>query len=149
MKLSDIDYLYKIDATLRERELLGRLIYCEARGESDIGKKAIVYVVINRMYSNNRYGNSISEVILRPQQFCPLNRENLNFKYMKNPPADNIMMNCRKITDEILKYYMVNDDPTEGATHFHSIYIHPSWAESVFMKKIKTIGKHIFYKEEL
>ena len=35
-------------------------------------------------------------------------------------------------------------DITEGATHYHSVYVNPYWADS--LNETVTINEHIFYK---
>lgn len=54
-----------------ERELLERLVECEAGGESMTGKIAVVNVVLNRIKSN-KFPNSISKVIYQKNQFEPV-----------------------------------------------------------------------------
>lgn len=57
-----------------DRELLARLIQCEAGGEGDIGMKAVASVVMNRVYfpvgeyARIGYGN-IREIIMQTGQF--------------------------------------------------------------------------------
>lgn len=63
-----------------DRELLARLIKCEAEGEGDNGMKAVASVIMNRV--NTPYGEyhrtgqgSIRKVILSPRQFtCAMSR---------------------------------------------------------------------------
>ena len=58
-----------VDAeTLSERELLARIIYLEARGESFEGMKAVGEVVMNRVKSR-LYPNSIEAVLYERDQF--------------------------------------------------------------------------------
>ncbi len=64
-----------------DRELLARLIQCEAGGEGDIGMKAVASVVMNRVhypvgeYARIGEGN-LRNVIMQPGQFaCVSNSE--------------------------------------------------------------------------
>lgn len=78
-----------------DRELLARLIKCEAEGEGDIGMKAVASVIINRV--NVPYGEyhrigqgSIRKVILQKYQFtCCMTTVNgqVNYQniYAANP----------------------------------------------------------------
>ena len=56
-----------------ERELLARLIECEAGGEGDNGMRAVASVVMNRVRQTQgeygRVGKSIRDVIFQPGQF--------------------------------------------------------------------------------
>lgn len=54
-----------------ERELLAKLVSCEAGVCSDECKKAVVSVVFNRLQSE-KWGNSITEVINYPCAFTPV-----------------------------------------------------------------------------
>ena len=56
--------------TVNERELLARLVYLEARGESYLGQKAVVEVILNRVLSNE-FPNTIDGVIYQKNQFSP------------------------------------------------------------------------------
>ena len=78
-----------------DRELLARLIQCEAGGEGDIGMKAVASVVMNRVHypvgEYARKGNgSIRNVIMQPGQFaCASDVENGQYNpqniYNMNP----------------------------------------------------------------
>ena len=79
-----------------ERELLARIIQCEAGGEGDNGMKAVASVVMNRVnvpigeYSRISQGGSIRNIIFQQGQFdCAtdqlLNRYNPQNIYNMNP----------------------------------------------------------------
>ena len=36
---------------------------------------------------------------------------------------------------------------TLGATHYHAVYVSPSWATSKEFVLMDTVGEHIFYKK--
>jgi len=57
--------------TLEERELLAKLLYCEARGESYDCQKAVISVVMNRVRSSE-FPNTINSVIYQKNQFEPV-----------------------------------------------------------------------------
>ena len=65
-----------------DRELLARLIQCEAGGEGDTGMKAVAGVVMNRVHARGgeyaRVGQgSIRNIIFQPYQFvCASETEN-------------------------------------------------------------------------
>lgn len=79
-----------------DRELIARIVQCEAGGEGDNGMKAVASVVLNRVYSpNGEYarvsqGGSIRNIIYQPRQFdCAsetlLNQYNPQNIYNMNP----------------------------------------------------------------
>ncbi len=59
-----------------DRELLARLIQCEAGGEGDTGMKAVASVIMNRVfvpygeYARVSQGGSIRNIIFQPGQFA-------------------------------------------------------------------------------
>ena len=64
----DISELYEYKITSVERELLARLVYREARGESFDTKCGVVSVVFNRLF-DGYWGRTINEVIYAAGQF--------------------------------------------------------------------------------
>lgn len=69
-KLPDLTGLSEFDG-LDDADLLARLVYSEARGESVEGWQAVAHVVRNRKVKNSSEfgGNTYSGVILKPNQF--------------------------------------------------------------------------------
>ena len=53
-----------------EYELLARLVWLEARGESAEGQQAVAEVVLNRVAADN-FPDSVEEVIFQKRQFAP------------------------------------------------------------------------------
>lgn len=80
---------------MSDRELLARLIECEAGGEGDNGMRAVASVVMNRVRTRiGEYGryNTISDVVYQPGQFnCAATvlggRQNNQNIYNMNPTA--------------------------------------------------------------
>ena len=58
----------EIDLTWEEQQLLAKVIWVEARGESAKGQQAVAEIVFNRMASED-YPNSLREVIYADNQF--------------------------------------------------------------------------------
>lgn len=63
--------------TASELRYMTSIIYCEARGESYAGKKAVGIVVMNRVRSK-KFPNSVKEVIYQRGQFSPVRNGSLN-----------------------------------------------------------------------
>lgn len=59
------------DVSASDRELIAKLLYHEARGESVECQRAVVSVILNRLQSGN-WGDTISEVIYAKNQFEPV-----------------------------------------------------------------------------
>lgn len=69
-----------------DRELIARLIQCEAGGEGDNGMKAVATVIMNRVqaiggeYARVSQGGNIQKIIFQPGQFDCV-RETINGQY--------------------------------------------------------------------
>lgn len=59
--------------TADEREMLARLVWLEARGESAEGQQAVAEVVLNRVAADN-FPDSVEDVIFQKRQFAPAAR---------------------------------------------------------------------------
>lgn len=56
--------------TEAERELIARMVWLEARGESAEGQQAVAEVILNRVAADN-FPATVEEVLLAPGQFTP------------------------------------------------------------------------------
>lgn len=66
----EVEPTYTYNVTSEEREMLARLLYREARGESFECQKAVISVVINR-WINGYWGDTLYDVIYAKNQFSP------------------------------------------------------------------------------
>lgn len=93
--------------TANELRYMTSIIYCEARGESYAGKKAVGIVVMNRIKSK-KFPNSIKEVIYQRGQFSPVRNGSLNRalrlydKQKKNGKMQGAMKSCMNAAKEAL-----------------------------------------------
>ena len=110
---------------------LTRVVYGEARGESDEGRRGVAWTVKNR---STKSGKSIQEEATKKSQFCCYSGE------MKETKARD---ECKKVAEDTINGS--NTDPTGGATFFYSGSKVPSWAKG--KEPCKTIGKHKFFKD--
>ena len=109
--------------------LLARLIYAEARGETYSGQVAVGAVVLNRV-EHPSFPNSISGVIYQNNAFTCKNDGQFNVDV-----ADSAYSAARDALNGV--------DPSGGAIY----YFNPSTATSSWIWSrplIKTIGKHRF-----
>jgi len=128
------------DNTLFEKlttaQLLGLLIYGEARGEPVEGQIAVACVVRNRM---TKSGKPWHEVMLAPKQFSCFNlgdpnRERLIeiavHKGIDPAAADKALLQCLWIARGIVDNYLI--DNTDRANHFCAVHLYeskpPTWA---------------------
>lgn len=133
--------------TWSELELLAGLIFGEARGESWLGKVAVAQVVRNRVNKPGfwNWGCNWREVMLMPKQFSCFNENDPNLERIirtKNRRKhDFTWQECWSIAE--LVYLDRIKDRLNGATHYCSVDVSPSWIDGV--KYLGTIGKHNFY----
>ena len=109
--------------------LLAKLIYGEARGESYVGQVAVGAVVLNRVKSAS-FPNTISGVIYQRYAFTAVDDGQINL----TPDA-----NAKKAAQDAMNGW----DPTYGAIYYYN----PKTATSswIFSRKTTvTIGNHIF-----
>ena len=111
--------------------LLSRLVYGEARGETYTGKVAVAAVVLNRV-NNSAFPNTISGVIYQSGAFTAVSDGQINL----SPDSSAI-----KAAQDALNGW----DPSYGAIY----YFNPNTATSSWIwsrPQTVTIGNHIFCK---
>lgn len=121
-----------ITTTSSNTNLLGRLIYAEARGESYEGQVAVGAVVLNRV-SSSSFPNTISGVIYQKGAFDAVSDGQIN-------------MSPNKTALSAAKDAINGWDPTYGCT----FYFNPATATSKWIwskTQVVRIGKHIFCKD--
>ncbi|WP_120635114.1 cell wall hydrolase [Ruegeria sp. EL01] len=121
---------------------LSEALYFEARGESVRGQFAVAEVILNRVKSS-RFPNSLCGVIRQGTgkkyqcQFtytCDGHKEVIHEK----KAYERVSKVARAAIDGIAK------ELTEGATHYHTTAVRPSWAK--VYKQTARIGVHLFYR---
>ena len=136
-----------LDPGSEGRDYLIRTIVFEASGETEIGKAAVAYVILNRR-RNGSWGDRIRDVVTHPRQFEPwITRKDEIEKLSPNDPR---YLDAAKIADGVLAGLI--PDPTAGATHFlNPVVVRqrrggslPSWAEG----DGQPIGRHVFYSPD-
>ena len=131
-----------------EKELLARAIYGEASNQGKEGMQAVGNVIINRVAGKEWYGNTLTDVILKDKQFSVFNNpEGENYKRMMDATEDDeAYQQALEIAESLILGNI--DDNTGGATHYYNPdMVHPDWADSPLMTKLKKIGNHTFLLE--
>jgi spore germination cell wall hydrolase CwlJ-like protein len=138
---------YQLRQRVDERDYLIRTIVFEASDETEIGKAAVAYVVLNRK-KGGRWGDSIKAVVTHPGQFEPwmTRRREIETLSLNDPRYQS----AATIADAVLSGQ--TPDPTAGATHFLNPSIVrerrggslPSWA----LGEGRPIGSHMFYSPD-
>lgn len=121
--------LKKVSVNKHELDLLARIIYGEARGESYKGQVAVGAVVMNRLASSS-FPNTVKEVIEQPRAFTAV--DDGQYDMVPNKQA------YLAALDAVRGY-----DPTNGALY----YFNPDTATSSWIwtrTQTGKIGRHIF-----
>ncbi len=123
-----------LDWSAEESYLLAKLAMAEAESEDTEGKALVMLVVLNRVWDDEEFPNTIEEVIYQPRQFSPIS--NGRFDRVE-PDAD-----CWAALDLIMQDRW---DESYGATYFESK------SESTWHSENLTFlfqhGKHYFYTD--
>jgi len=129
--------------TARQQRCLAEAIYFEARSESDAGRAAVAQVVLNRVKSG-LYPNSVCGVVYQNSnrylacQFT-FTCEGKSLRITEPAPWREATRIAREVYDGTTYLAEVG-----GSTHYHANYVRPYWAKK--LKKMDTIGQHVFYK---
>lgn len=86
---------WNVTLSNNEIDLLSRIVYHEARGESNVGQQAVVEVILNRMKSS-KYPNSLHGVVSQPGQFA-------SYKLINRSMNQSQFNNCKKNVKKVLK----------------------------------------------
>ncbi|MCB1476445.1 MAG: cell wall hydrolase [Rhodobiaceae bacterium] len=129
----------------RDQKCLATAIYFEARGEPELGQRAVAQVVMNRV-SNPTYPNSVCGVVYQNVRWR--NRCQFSFACDGIPERINDGKHW-ELANRIAEQTLIGDSYLTAighATHYHATYVHPRWARG--MDRVDKIGRHIFYFEE-
>lgn len=127
----------------RERDILARTLWGEARSEGEAGMRAVAAVIINRRARDGiERIRSVREICLAAYQFSCWNVGDPNrIKVLTVDESDAAFRIALTIAAEALGGTMI--DPTGGATHYHAAHIRPYWSRDRLPSA--HIGHHVFY----
>lgn len=123
---------------------LADAIYFEARGEPETGQEAVAQVILNRS-TNGKYPKSVCGVVYQGQN----RRHACQFSFAcDGKPETKSEAKAWKRAKSIARGMVTGQRQVaslERATHYHATYVKPRWAKN--MKKLSTIGRHVFYED--
>ncbi len=127
----------------KEQRCLAEAVYFEARSESEEGQAAVAQVVLNRVKSG-LYPKTVCGVVYQNRHRylgCQFSFacEGKSLRITEAASWNQAVRVAREVTEG--KTYLAD---VGGATHYHADYVRPFWAKK--LKKMDTIGRHIFYK---
>jgi spore germination cell wall hydrolase CwlJ-like protein len=119
---------------MRSVELIAQMTYCEARGEGQVGMRAVAHVILNRVDAG-RWGDTPEDVMSARYQFsCWPLLDDMRYRGEAWEIAQ------QEALAAVTGY---SSDPSRGATHYHATYVSPRWSR--ILPRITRIGRHIFY----
>ncbi|MCH4880162.1 cell wall hydrolase [Pseudomonas sp. TMW22090] len=133
----------------RDRDILAKTLWGEARGEGLPGQIAVAWAIRNRVNDGKAkswWGEGYAGVCLKPWQFSCWNKSDPNHGYLsgeKQIPAGQYAQALR-VADLVISNAV--PDPTGGATHYYATTMPkpPTWANG--SKQTLKLGRHVFFK---
>lgn len=139
-----------MSATEKDRDVLARTLWGEARGETLAGQIAVAWTIRNRVFdgkSNSWWGEGYAGVCQKPYQFSCWNKGDPNQPFLSGVRAIPFreLAQARGAADQVIDGKV--QDPTGGATHYYALNIKtpPAWA--VKAKQTLVLGGHVFFKD--
>ena len=128
-----------IDACKKSRKctLLLEAGYYEARGESDKGIAAVMYVILNRV-NHKAWASTVEGVLSAPSQFSYRFDGSMKKGFAEKEQRDRIAVIAMKVVEGKIP------SPVGKAVFYHSTQVSPSWKNKV--EYVGRIGSHLFYK---
>jgi spore germination cell wall hydrolase CwlJ-like protein len=126
-----------------EWSCLATALYFEARGETVKGQFAVAEVILNRVDSS-RYPNSVCAVVNQGTG----RKHACQFSFACDGVDDQIAEKAAFTAVGKVARIMLDGAPralTDGATHFHTTEVRPSWAHR--FPNTAQIGSHLFYRQ--
>lgn len=140
----------------KDLHCLAMNVYHESRSENLAGKYAVADVVMNRV-RDDRYPSDVCSVVYQaetkpswkdPDVLIP-KRNRCQFSWYCDGKSDEPTEKDAWNESVLVAHQTINEGRmsgiTEGATHYHTVYVDPYWASS--LTQIGHIGSHIFYRE--
>ncbi len=127
----------------KEQRCLAEAVYFEARSEGEQGRAAVAQVVLNRVKSG-LYPNSVCGTVYQNASrylACQFTFacEGKSLRITEPGPWRDAVRIAREVYDGTTYLAEVG-----ASTHYHADYVRPYWARK--LKKMDTIGRHVFYK---
>jgi len=137
-------------STDKDRDILARTLWGEARGETLAGQIAVAWTIRNRVNDGKDkswWGEGYAGVCQKPYQFSCWNRNDPNFAYLSGakPIPFREFAQAQIAADQVMAGKV--PDLTGGATHYYatSMKTPPAWAAKA--KQTRKLGHHVFFKD--
>lgn len=136
--------------TEKDRDILARTLWGEARGESLAGLQACAWTIRNRVEDGKAkswWGEGYAGVCQKPYQFSCWNANDPNSPFLKGAKPIPAGEYKRALAVASAVIAGVVPDPTGGATHYYATSMPkaPAWVKGATLTL--TLGGHRFYKD--
>ena len=140
--------------TERDRDILARTLFGEARGEGVAGQIAVAWSIRNRVDMDlhhdgkaDWWGEGYTGVCQKPYQFSCWNKTDPNYPFLigvKSIPFRELAQ-ARIAADQVIDGKV--SDPTGGATHYYATTMQkaPTWVKGA--TQTLKFGHHVFFKD--
>ena len=134
----------------KDRDILARTLWGEARGENLAGQIAVAWTIRNRVNDGKTkswWGEGYAGVCLAKWQFSCWNKNDPNYIYLSGakPIPFREFAQAQIAADQVMAGKV--PDPTGGATHYYSTAMKkaPDWAAKA--TQTLKLGGHVFFKD--
>ena len=130
------DYKENNELTIKEYNVLLRIVEAEAGGEDIIGKMLVANVIMNRVNSS-RFPDTVTEVVYQ---------KNHNGRAQFSPTVDGRMESVKVTleTEIAVLRALCGEDSSNGALYFRSKRLNSAWHDRA-LERVLVHGNHIFY----
>ena len=130
------DYKDNNELTIKEYNVLLRIVEAEAGGEDIIGKMLVANVIMNRVNSS-RFPDTVTEVVYQ---------KNHNGRAQFSPTVDGRMESVKVTleTEIAVLRALCGEDSSNGALYFRSKRLNSAWHDRA-LERVLVHGNHIFY----
>ena len=118
-----------------ECRVLAEAGYYEARSESDVGVVSVMHVIMNRVKTKNRWGNTVRQVVYQRKQFSYTHDGSMRRGMTEKEQVDRMLSFAYDVLHGKI------ESPVGAATHYHTVSVDPKWG----LPYIMHVGSHIFY----
>lgn len=134
--------------TEKDRDILARTLWGEARGETLAGMVAVAWTIRNRVSDGKAkswWGEGYAGVCLKPYQFSCWNKNDPNFPFLSGAKSIPVAEMAKAVMVATAVMDGAYPDPTGGATHYYATTMPkaPDWAAKA--KQTLKLGHHIFF----
>jgi len=134
----------------KDRDVLARTLWGEARGESLAGMVAVAWTIRNRVNDGKAkswWGEGYAGVCLKPYQFSCWNKNDPNFPFLSGAKPIPVAEMAKAVMVATAVMDGAYPDPTGGATHYYATTMPkpPAWEAKA--KQMLKLAHHVFFKD--